>query len=91
MAEINKIAVIDCQIAGVAGDMFLGALLDLGADVDKVVSAIKSLENPNQSYKKIKVDIKQVMRKEFKATTIDVTAEAASNGLAHTLLCGHCH
>jgi pyridinium-3,5-bisthiocarboxylic acid mononucleotide nickel chelatase len=78
MPKPSRIAVIDCQIAGVAGDMFLSALLDLGADADKVVSAIKSLENVSTGYKKIKVTLKQVMRKQFKATTIDVTAESGS-------------
>ena len=75
MPRIEKIAVIDCQVAGVSGDMFLGALIDLGANVNKIVSAIKSLENPDTGYKNIKVDIKQVMKREFKATSIDVTAE----------------
>jgi pyridinium-3,5-bisthiocarboxylic acid mononucleotide nickel chelatase len=76
MPEI-KVAIIDSQIAGVAGDMFLAALLDLGADANKVVSAIKMLENT--AYANIKVNIEQVMRKEFKATTIDVTAESISH------------
>ncbi|HUK84270.1 MAG TPA: nickel insertion protein, partial [Candidatus Acidoferrum sp.] len=73
----EKILVIDCQASGVAGDMILGALLDLGANVDKVTSAIKSLETPEYGYKNIKIDIKEVMRGEFKATRIDVTSESA--------------
>jgi uncharacterized protein (TIGR00299 family) protein len=77
MSGLNKVAVIDCQIAGVAGDMFLGALLDLGANADKVVSAIKSLENLDGGYKNIEVDIKRIMSNGFEATTIDVTAEKA--------------
>ncbi len=78
MSEINKMLIIDCQIAGIAGDMFLGALIDIGADVNKVVSAIKSLEKPVYGYKNVKIDIQQVLRKEFKATKIDVTAESTS-------------
>ena len=63
MLEVEGIAVIDCQVAGVSGDMFLGALIDLGADINKIVSAIKALENKSYGYEKIKVDIKQVRRR----------------------------
>jgi pyridinium-3,5-bisthiocarboxylic acid mononucleotide nickel chelatase len=78
MTDSKKILIFDCQASGVAGDMILAALLDLGADVDKVVSAIKSLENPEYGYKNIQIKINQVMRGEFKASQIDVTSESAS-------------
>jgi uncharacterized protein (TIGR00299 family) protein len=76
--EFSTLMIIDCQVAGVAGDMILGALIDLGANVDKITSAIKSLENAEYGYQNIKIDIKEVMRGEFKATQIDVTAESAN-------------
>jgi hypothetical protein len=75
MTRFSKILVIDAQVAGVAGDMFLGALLDLGANEKKVYLAIKSLECEEFGYKNISVDIQKVMRKGFCATKIDVTAE----------------
>jgi uncharacterized protein (TIGR00299 family) protein len=75
MTEFSKIVVFDCQVAGVAGDMILGALLDLGADAGKVTSAIKSLEKAEYGYKDVTVDIERVMRKGFCATKIDVTAQ----------------
>ncbi len=78
MTEFSQIVMIDCQVAGVSGDMMLGALLDLGADVNKVTSAIKSLENAEYGYKNVAVEIKHVMRKEFRATKVDVTAEGKS-------------
>jgi len=75
MTKFSPIVIIDCQIAGVAGDMFLGALLDLGADTAKVTSAIKSLELFSQSvYSNITVDIKRVMSKNFFATKVSVAA-----------------
>ena len=86
MSETGKIVFIDCQVAGISGDMFLGALIDLGADVEKIVSAIKSLELGGNGYKDIKVDIKRVMRKAFKATRIDVTAESTSKKDAKELI-----
>ncbi|MFA5363734.1 MAG: nickel pincer cofactor biosynthesis protein LarC [Candidatus Bathyarchaeia archaeon] len=75
MSTANKIVVIDSQIAGIAGDMLLAALLDLGANKDKVTSAIYSLEQ--FGYQNINIEIKKVMRKEFQATTIDVTAKTS--------------
>jgi len=78
MPEFNKILIIDCQVAGISGDMFLGALIDLGADTNKIISAIKSLENPSYGYKNVKIDIQQILRGEFKATQINVTAESTS-------------
>jgi len=84
MSEFNKTLIIDSQVAGIAGDMFLGALIDIGADVNKVTSAIKSLENPAYGYTNVKIDVQQVLRRQFKATKIDVTAENTSrkNGSA---------
>lgn len=80
--DSNKVVVIDCQTAGVSGDMFLGALIDVGANVDKIVSAIKALGNPAFGYGNVKVAVKRVTRRGFKATQIDVTAEviAKKNG-----------
>jgi hypothetical protein len=84
--ETDKIVVIDCQTAGISGDMFLGALIDLGADVSKIVSAIESLGAQGNGYKNIKVDIKHVMRKGFGATKIDVTAESSTRKHADELI-----
>jgi len=75
MSKTNKIAVIDCQTAGVAGDMILAALLDLGANKNKVTDAIKSLENPNYGYGKIAIELNQITNNDFKAKTINVTAK----------------
>lgn len=77
MSEIGKVTVIDSQIAGIAGDMVLGALIDLGADCEKVVSAIKSLEEKTYGYQNVKVTTGKVTRKGFSATLIDVTAKGS--------------
>jgi uncharacterized protein (TIGR00299 family) protein len=74
----KKIALVDCQTAGVAGDMLLGALIDAGADVNKVRSAIKTLVSLSSNYCNVKIAINKVKRGEFKATQIDVTAEATA-------------
>ena len=43
-----------------------------------MTSAIKSLENTEYGYKNVVVEIKHVMRREFRATKVDVTAEGKS-------------
>ena len=77
MIEKQKILVIDCNASGIAGDMLLGALLDLGVNVERVISAIKTLENPEFGYKHIDIAIDEVTRGEFRATQIDVTSTAS--------------
>lgn len=86
LLENNKVLVIDCQTSGVAGDMFLGALIDLGADVKKIVHAIESLEKPQYGYKNIKIQVKQVTRGEFRSINIDVTSETADRKLGTELV-----
>ncbi len=73
----KKILVIDPNASGIAGDMLLGALLDLGANVERVISAIKTLEAPEFGYRHIDITIDEVIRGEFRATQIDVTSTAA--------------
>ncbi len=86
MTHPKKILFFDCQASGVAGDMILAALIDLGADVEKVISGIKTLENPEYGYEKIQIKIKEVLRGEFRASQIDVTSESASKRHANELI-----
>jgi uncharacterized protein (TIGR00299 family) protein len=86
MTGFSKIVVIDAQASGVAGDMILGALLDLGADQTKVTAAIKSLEREDFGYKNINIDIQKVMKKGFRCTKIDVTAEGKNRKDGHQLI-----
>lgn len=72
-ADAKKIAIIDCQLAGISGDMFLGALIDLGADVDKLLKAVEEIEGIIGCG--IQVDIKKPTKKWIKATEIKIRAE----------------
>jgi uncharacterized protein (TIGR00299 family) protein len=77
MSSTKRIAVIDCQMAGVSGDMIVGALLDLGADVTKVVEAMKSVKGYMKGYKNLEVIILDVTRRGLRAKKVDVKAEEA--------------
>ena len=72
--DLDKIVVIDCQVAGISGDMFLGSLLDLGADVNKVIAAIKTVEEL-MACKNVKVSIRDVTRRGIRARKVDVQAD----------------
>jgi len=74
MHDCNHVTIIDCQVAGISGDMFLGALLDLEADVDRVVSAIRSIQDFVKC-KNLEVNIRDVTRRGFRAKKVDVKAE----------------
>ncbi len=41
---MRKIVVIDPQVAGISGDMFLSALVDCGASKNKIINNIKAIE-----------------------------------------------
>lgn len=78
MPKSERIAVVDCQVAGVSGDMMLGALLDVGADAKKVVDAIKLVEGYVEGCKSLEVCVRDVTRKGIRAKKVDIKAEEAS-------------
>jgi hypothetical protein len=78
MSSSERIAVIDCQIAGVSGDMLLGALLDLGAKKPKVVEAMKAVEGYVEGCRNLRVEITDVVRKGLHAKKVDVKAEGVT-------------
>lgn len=64
-----KIAYLDCM-SGISGDMTLGALVDLGVDLDAIQTGIDSLNLPS-----CKFHVKQVQRHGFRATNLTVQHE----------------
>jgi hypothetical protein len=69
---MSKIAFIDCQTAGISGDMFLGALLDLGADREKVTSAIELIPKFLGGCKGIEIIIDKTTKCGLTATAVRI-------------------
>jgi len=64
-------------MAGVSGDMIVGALLDLGANPLKVAEAMKSVQGFMKGCKNVEVTIRDVTRRGIHAKKVDVKAEEA--------------
>ena len=61
---------IDCQIAGISGDMILSSLVDLGANKSKIINGVKQAENFLEGSKIQKFDFIKVQKKGKSATQL---------------------
>ncbi len=75
MAGIERILVIDCQVAGISGDMFLGALIDLGANMAKISEAMKSVKDNLEGCTSLQMEAKSVIKKGICARKVDFKIE----------------
>lgn len=75
MKSDNKIVVIDCQIAGISGDMMLGALIDLGANLTKIKEALNIANRNFPDCSKAHLRVDDVLRREIKAKVINFDFE----------------
>lgn len=71
----ERVLVIDCQVAGVSGDMILGALIDLGTDADEVKEVMKLAGRYIGGVKSLDVKVKDVKRRGFRARGVEIRAE----------------
>lgn len=65
-----RIAVIDCQVAGIAGDMLMSSLVDAGASKSKVIDAIFACPDFLKGSKIAKADFAKVVSHGFAATQL---------------------
>jgi uncharacterized protein (TIGR00299 family) protein len=67
-----KVAVIDCQVSGIAGDMLMASLVDAGANKAKVIDAIFACQDSLKGSKISKVDFSKVVSHGFAATQLQM-------------------
>lgn len=87
MMQVPKqIVVVDAQTAGVSGDMFIGALLDLGAGADRIIEAVKPLKGFLRGCKSLEIEVRDTTRRGIHAKKVEVRAEEEVTGRTGTEL-----
>ncbi|MDD2778556.1 MAG: nickel pincer cofactor biosynthesis protein LarC [Methanocellales archaeon] len=71
----KQIILIDCQVAGIAGNMLVGALLDLGADMSKVTGAMEAAKDFVNGCNSIDVVVKDIIQRGFRAKEVNVVID----------------
>jgi len=64
------VVVIDPQVAGVSGDMLLCSLVDLGANKEKIIQGIKSIEKFLPNSKINKIEFNKIDKRGIEATEL---------------------
>lgn len=68
----RRVLVIDSQIAGVSGDMFLGALVDLGASTARITKAYNTAINYLRDCSDLRIEASAVNRCGIRAQKVDI-------------------
>jgi len=69
---MTRVAIIDSQVAGIAGDMLMSSLVDAGADKNKVIEAIFGCQNFIKSSKIIEARFAKVLSHGFVVTQLQM-------------------
>ena len=68
-----KLTFIDCQTAGISGDMLLAALIDAGADIGRIQEILELIPKYYPRCKSLHLATKEVKKHEFRSCSVDFT------------------
>ncbi|UCG82097.1 MAG: LarC family nickel insertion protein, partial [Dehalococcoidia bacterium] len=68
----NRILVFDPQASGVSGDMMVGALLDIGADITRVVEAMHTPKHFLADCYELEITVGDIVVRDIRAKRVDV-------------------
>ncbi len=86
MTGNERIVIIDCQTAGISGDMIIGALLDLGANLNRVTGAMESAKKYTTGCKNLEITVKDSLRQGIHAKNIDIRTDQTVNMTAPEII-----
>jgi len=75
MSIAERILVIDCQSAGVSGNMILGSLLDLDGNTRRITDIVGSIKSHLKGCRDLNVSVSDVARRGFRGKYVEVKAE----------------
>jgi len=93
MSTVKRIMVIDCQPAGISGDMIVGALLDLSGNYEKIIEIMRSVKDHHKGCRKIEIAVEEVTRRGFRAKRVKIKADetgSAKTGVELKDIIEHC-
>ena len=76
-----KLLLIDPSVAGISGDMFIAALLDLGAPPEALEEVVKLIEM--ETGKKVRFELRDVGRKNIRCKQVVLNIERDFEGLSY--------
>jgi len=68
---LPKLTFIDCQIAGISGDMLLAALIDAGADISRLQEILELIPKHYPRCKSLHLATKEVKKHGFRSCSVD--------------------